>query len=176
MARRALLGTRNGLTQRTRVYLADDAIEVDDIEGYTGVRTRVLLDEVRVITIDRRRSLGAMVALGLAAAAIFASTLLALGSNDSVSAGASVGAGLLVASPLLGLFLFHAIMGVDYVTVFGKRSNAAMSFTFRKAKARRTFEMLRERIDAAQEEASARFAAEAARDVPALPPDFGAAS
>jgi hypothetical protein len=173
MARRALLGTRNGLTQRTRVYLADDAIEVDEIEGYTGVRTRVLLDEVRVITIDRRRNAGTMVLLGLCAATIFLSTLLALSSNDSVSTGATFAAGLALCSPFLGLFLFHAIMGVDYVTVFGKRSNAAMSFTYRKAKARRTLELLREKISAAQDEARTRFAAEAAQNVPVPPGGFG---
>lgn len=164
-ARRTLLGTKSGFAERTRVYLTADAIEVDEIEGYTGVRTRVLLDEVRVITIDRRRSSTLLAWLGFSALLLFG-LLFASMIQDGV--GWALTVAFLVSSPLLGSLLIHGVFGADHLTVFGKRSNASMSFIFQKAKARRTFEMLREKVTLAQDEARARFAAEAGR-----PQDFG---
>jgi hypothetical protein len=172
MARRVLLGTKNGLAERTRVYLAGDALEVDEIEGYTGSRTRVLLDEVRVITYDRRRSMATLIWITVAIFVLFG-LMMVIAQDISHDYAYAVGFATGLTSPLICLFLFHAIMGVDYVTVFGKRSNAAMSFSLRKAKARRTFQLLRERVTQAQEEASARFAAEAAQGLPEAPRDFG---
>jgi hypothetical protein len=161
MTRRTLLGTRSGFSERTRVYLAGDAIEVDDIEGYSGTRRRVLLDEVRAVTLDRRRSKVFLWVVGL--------STLVLGGSIFFTFRAD-GLGLIVAavfcSPLLAWLGFHGAMGIDHLIVFGKRSNAEMTFVINKAKARRTFALLRDLASKAQDEARARIAAETA---PALP-------
>jgi hypothetical protein len=155
MTRRTLLGTKAGFSERTRVYLAGDAIEVDDIEGYSGTRRRVLLDEVRAVTLDRRRSKVFLWIVGLLTL-VFAVSIFLNFRED--------GFGFIFAvvfcSPFLGWFAFHAAMGVDHVTVFGKRSNAEMTFAVNKSKARRTFALLRDLALQAQDEARARIAAE----------------
>jgi hypothetical protein len=155
MTRRTLLGTKAGFSERTRVYLAGDAIEVDDIEGYSGTRRRVLLDEVRAVTLDRRRSKVFLWIVGLLTLAIAVSILL-----NSQEAGVGLVLALVLCSPLLGWFTFHAAMGIDHLTVFGKRSNAEMTFAVNKSKARRTFALLRDLAMQAQDAARARIAAE----------------
>ncbi|TMA14693.1 MAG: hypothetical protein E6J85_20930 [Deltaproteobacteria bacterium] len=60
---RKLLGTASNLATRVRVYLAEDAVEIDEIEGYSGTRKRVLFDEVLLVTLDRRRRLGTIAIL-----------------------------------------------------------------------------------------------------------------
>jgi hypothetical protein len=164
MARRTLLGTKAGFSERTRVYLAGDAIEVDDIEGYSGTRRRVLLDEVRVVTLDRRRSAAFLWIVGLLTLVFFFSIVL----NFSEEGRFAVIFAALFCVPLLAWFAFHAALGIDHVTVFGKRSNAVMAFALNKGKARRTFMLLRDRATLAQDEARARLAAEAEQAVEAV--------
>jgi len=62
-------------------------------------------------------------------------------------------------------FVLHLALGVDCVTVFGKRSLAQMAFSLRKARARAVLMLLRERVQEAQER-ERRRAAESAPPVP----------
>jgi hypothetical protein len=166
MARRILLGTKSGLATRIRVYLAADAVEVDEIEGYTGTRKRVLLDEVLLVTLDRRRRGGALVLLGIMALFFpitFAFSFRALDNTWIV-------ASAIMSSPFLVAFIVYAWLGIDHVTVFGKRTTAVMAFALRKGKARRTFALLRDRIARAQDAERARIAAEGNPSAPAPPP------
>ena len=157
--RRQLLGTASSLMTRVRVYLSADAVEVDEIEGYTGTRRRVLLDEVLLITLDRRHrwlvvlfwaSLGAVLSLP---GAVFS---LSMNNPDGLVISAFMGA------PFFLVALVHLAAGADYVTAFGKRSTAQVAFTLRKGRARGTFALLRERVEQAQEAARARGPAPAA--------------
>jgi hypothetical protein len=62
-------------------------------------------------------------------------------------------------------FVLHLALGVDYVTVFGKRSLAQMAFSLRKARAREVFLLLCERV----QEAQARERRRAAGSAPSVP-------
>lgn len=146
MARR-FLGSAGTWTHRVRVYLADDAVEVDEIEGYEGTRSRVLFDEVLLLTLDRRRRavtlvvcFGVGLSLYLPVAIKPEGILLAIMS--------------VYAAPFLIVGLLHVAFGTDCITVFGRRSTAQMRFSFRKARARRVFAELQERIALAQQGAS----------------------
>jgi hypothetical protein len=166
MARRILLGTKSGLAMRTRVYLAADAVEVDEIEGYTGNRKRVLLDEVLLVTLDRRRSGAALALLGILAL-FFPITF---GFSFSALDDTWIVASAIMSSPFLLAFIIYAWLGTDHVTVFGKRTTAVMAFTLRKGKARRTFALLRERTAQAQDAERARISAEGNLSGPTPPP------
>jgi hypothetical protein len=144
---RKLLGTASNWFTRVRVYLGDGAIEVDEIEGYSGTRKRVLFDEVLLVTLDRRRLLLTVLLHG--GIALF---FVAIGVFTALTARATL-PGVIAASlgaPFWILLLLHLAFGVDQVTVFGKRTTAQMRFTFRKRRAREMFAFLRDRAREAQ--------------------------
>lgn len=160
MTRRTLLGTRSGLVSRMRVYLARDAVEIDEIEGHIGTRKRVLLDEIVLLTLDRRRNRPVLAILALCEVAIlviFALVNAELGRVFAIGAAAS-------SLPFVVPFAVHAWLGTDYVTVFGKRTTAVMAFMLRKGRARHAFEILRERATQAQDAQRAAIAKEQARE------------
>jgi len=167
--RRKLLGTASDFLTRVRVYLTDDAVEIDDIEGYTGVRKRVLFDEVLLVTLDRRRRLQSVLVWG-ALTALFSmpGMIAALAARSD----ARLGGLILIATmggPFFLGFLFHLAAGTDHVTVFGKRTVAQMRFVLRKRRARETFDLLRDLVRKSQQPAESVA-------VPAPPPPADAGS
>jgi hypothetical protein len=148
--RRKLLGTASNLATRVRVYLAEDAVEIDEIEGYSGTRKRVLFDEVLLVTLDRRRRIGSLLIWGALALFFTAIAGLALvGSRPAPLTGALILMALL-GGPFWLVFLAHLALGVDHVTVFGKRSTAQIRFSLRKRRAREVFALLTNRVRDAQ--------------------------
>jgi hypothetical protein len=150
--RRQFLGTVSTVMFRRRVYLAGDAVEVDEIEGYTGTRRRVLLDEVLAVTLDRRRR-WVTILIWLAFGAVFLLPWLFIGLNVRRDQAALVGAvfAAIFGGPFFLLAVMHLIAGADCVTVFGKRGVAQVAFTLRKRHAREVFALLRERTQQAQD-------------------------
>jgi hypothetical protein len=149
---RQFLGKQSSLIRRSRTYLADGAIEVQEIEGYSGRRRRVLFDEVTLVTLDRRRR-----AVRMVLCAVVASVLIASGgfgerdlSRISERSAPLFFLTMIPAAFFLLIFALEAIFGVDTVTVFGKRSYARMSFVFGKGRARRAYEMVVEEVRKAQ--------------------------
>jgi hypothetical protein len=130
---------------RSRSYLSSDAIEVEEIEGYSGTRRSVLLDEVSMLTLDRRVSLWRVVLWGV----LGVLCLVPLVAMDTVTAPEFVAFSLIAAFPL-GLAVLYGVMGFDVVTVFGKRGVAQVRFFVRKRRARQVFEMVREAVERAQ--------------------------
>jgi len=149
--RRQFLGKVSTFMLRTRSYLASDAIEVDEIEGYTGTRRRVLLDEVQLITLDRRRRRSPIFLwLGVGILAFLAVATIGLGNGH----GDWVLPALGFAAPFLLMAAIYLALGTDYVTVFGKRGVAQIAFFLRKKRARELFALLRERAQEAQQRAA----------------------
>ena len=143
---RKLLGTASNLATRVRVYLAEDAVEIDEIEGYSGTRKRVLFDEVLLVTLDRRRRLGTIAILVLLSPGL----LIAATKQD-------LNFGLIwteIVSPAWIALLVHLAFGVDQVTVFGKRTVAQMRFAVRKRRGREVFALLRARVGEVQRAAT----------------------
>jgi hypothetical protein len=136
--RRTLLGTVNGVTSASRVYRTADAVEVDEVEGTDVTRRRVLLDEILLVTHHRERGTAFVVsALGLFLACGALSVLVATADRD---------AAFLVfgftALPALVALVWRLLRGVDVVTVFGKRTRAALRFPLRRARAREVFRLV----------------------------------
>jgi hypothetical protein len=73
---------------------------------------------------------------------------------------------LMLAAVVAALGILRLILGVDIVTVFGRRSRAAVRYGFRKAFARQVFENICARTAAAQQ----RRAEEIAASEPPPPP------
>jgi len=152
--RRKLLGTASDFLTRVRIYLTDDAVEIDEIEGYTGVRKRVLFDEVLLVTLDRRRKLQSLLLWGgLTLLFSMPGTIAAyVGPSDARLGGLIMIA--LMGGPFFLGFVVHGVVGTDHVTVFGKRTIAQMRFVLRKRRARETFDLLRDVVRRSQQPAA----------------------
>jgi hypothetical protein len=141
--RRKVLGRDAGFGLRTYIFLTPDALEVDEVDGVNVVRTRVLLEDVLLVTFHRRLPWGLLWTLGLLLA--FGAALMTL-----VPAGPGRLAFALLAFPVPSLLLLSAVFGVYYVTVFGRRSKARMGWRLGGGRARRVFALLVERVERAQ--------------------------
>lgn len=163
---RTFIGSLASVGSRSRVYLSQEAVEVDEIEGYRGTRSRVLLDEVRLVTLDRRRSKVVLLLSGGVTLCFAALLGLALAGKAEQPFLITLA---MVASLFLLVFIGHAAIGNDVVTIFGARSKAQISFSLRKRRAREIFALVQERVAAAQ-------AKQRGRHPPEVPPASGGES
>jgi hypothetical protein len=171
--RRTHLGTETGLSHVRRVYRTADAIEVDEVEGTDVSRRRVLLDEVVLVTLHRAYGLAFVLSM-IVLLTVFGFLTLILALADRTAG--LVSFGLTVAPPLAALGLRLAL-GVDTVTVFGRRTKAEIPFWFRKARAREVFRLVcrlaRDRQERAARELLLARRSAAAAVPPALVPPAG---
>ena len=149
--RRTLLGRAYDLAGRQRVYATPEGLEVDEVEGWDVTRTRVLFDDVLLVTYHRYLGWVFLLITGLFAGLTGLIALVAA----LVDPQAGIAAVLLSGFPVaLVLFLLRLIFRVDAVTVYGRRTKAQMRFSFRKGRAREVFEWVCERTRRAQEAAA----------------------
>jgi hypothetical protein len=148
--RRIRLGTHASITSRSQIYLGAEGIEIDEHSGFaSGQRTRVLFDEVQLVTLDRRRSKPGLWISAFGIVFIVVCCLIAFsgvkdrGTEMTAAYGFTV---LLLSAPFWLYLTIHLIFGADHVTIFGKRSTAKLSFNFRKARAREVFAIVRDRV------------------------------
>jgi hypothetical protein len=136
--RRTLLGTTSGLSSFSRVYRTADAVEVDEIEGTDVTRRRVLLEEVLLVT--HHREYGTAFVLTLLA------VLTVFGAMSALAAAAQISVGLVLFAftglPALLALALRLALGLDVVTVFGRRTRATVHFSVRKARAREVFRLV----------------------------------
>jgi hypothetical protein len=140
--RRTPLGREFRLAGRSYVFLTADAVEVDDLDGFDVVRTRVLLDDVMQLTLHKRPPWGLFWTVLLVMAFI---TLLI-----GIFPASARGTVMLYVGPVFAVSLaanvVRVVFGVHYVTVFGRRSKARVAFYVRGRKAREVFSLLLQRI------------------------------
>lgn len=136
--RRSLIGKRNGVSSRQRIYQTADAIEVDELEGYDVTRRRVFFDDIVLVTYHQFLGWPFLVLMGVL---LTVSTLFTL-----VAFGGGWGPGLVVFSisalPCLVAIILRLVLKVDAVTVYGKRTRAQIPFWFRKQQARQLYQQI----------------------------------
>lgn len=171
--RRERLGRWSGLFGgRQTVYAVDDGVEVDELDGYEVTRRRVFWEDVLLVTYHRKIGV-AFPVFTVLAAALFGLMAFGIGTANP-TAGAVIAA--IFCTPFIVALGLRLALGVDVVTVFGRRTMARMRFSFLKARARRTFDMIIDRARRAQDQIARRYAnedaARAASDT-ASPPAAG---
>jgi hypothetical protein len=147
-ARLIFLGRKSGFLIRERVFRFPDGLQVDVVLGAQVRCQRVFFDEVHLVTLHRARGWLLLLVTGI----LF---LVAAGASLLVGAisGLPTGLGIffLTALPAAVAFFVRLGLGVDVVTVHGKRSRAVMHFSLKKARAREVFllvaRLARERQD-----------------------------
>ncbi|MBA3939278.1 MAG: hypothetical protein H0X38_17655 [Planctomycetes bacterium] len=139
------LGNLISFGDRSSVFLCADRLEIDQFEGYDVETKRVFFNDVLLITRHNHYSRMGLWLTGISTAIGMLIWLFSLTSTSSVS-WAAFFIGFLPNLPFLALFLIPYVR----VTVFGKRTKAAMSWHFRHARAAAVYAELVALVEQAQ--------------------------
>ena len=162
--RRTLIGKRNGVSSRQRIYRTADALEIEEVEGYDVTRRRVFFDDIVLVTYHQFLGWPFLVAMGvLLTFSVFFTVIASLGSRQS-----GFVVFLLSVLPCLIALGLRLVLRVDAVTVYGKRTRAQIPFWFRKQRARQVYQQICRLAREHQERVARQVAAAAAR--PLVPP------
>jgi hypothetical protein len=133
---KAFVGSRTTLATRERVFETDDAIVVETTDQYELSRKHVLFEDILLITFHREigwtfvmLQIAIIAFVGIVGGLMFAA-------NAPARAVAIAGA---FALPSAIAIVVRLIFKVDVVSVFGRRSRAAIPFSFRKKRARELY-------------------------------------
>jgi hypothetical protein len=168
--KRDLIARSSHLATRQRIYRVADGLEVDEIDHFEVRRSRVLYEDVILMTYHRRRGIWFLLISGLIAAGFGVLSFLII--KDEAIAGWTV-AGITFLPAFL-IFATRLIFGIDEVNVYSRRSQANMRFVFRKGRARELMNEIAEVIRQRQQSASPAPTAPIApypADAPPAPPE-----
>jgi hypothetical protein len=159
---RTYLGSNNTIASREKVYETADAIEAQTSNQYEINQKRVLFDDVQLVTLHRERGTAYLIIIGCTAL-LFLLPGLGFAITGVYPAAITF---LVLASPFIAMFIVRALLGVDVVTIFGRRSKAAIRFPIRKTRARDVYTHLMRVIRESQERLAARYAEENLPEAP----------
>jgi hypothetical protein len=131
--KRKLLGRNTGVMLRETVYETADAIECESHEGYEVTRRRVLFEEVLLVTMHREVGLPYVITMG-GAAMIFGGVAFFARAEPAFA----ITFGIFALPFFIGCVI-RLVLKLDYVSVFGRRSKAAVRFSLRKRRAREVY-------------------------------------
>jgi len=130
--KRKRIGRWNDLVTRQVIYQTNDGIEVDEIDHFEVQRKRVFYEDVVLVTRHHYMGPGfiaVMLLVGLGFIAIGVATRV----TGAIITFAIIGAPFVIAG------ILRVALGVEVITVFGKRSRARIRYVYRKAFARQIF-------------------------------------
>jgi len=168
-AKRRRIGSWNDVATRQVVYETDLGVEVDELDHFEIIRRRVFFDDVLLVTYHKEVGPSFVVMMAIFTAGFIA---LAFVSRELVPLASSFAA---LAALTLILGVARLMMKVDVITIFGRRSKAAIRYAYRKAFARRIFENICANAAAAQQRRAEELAsieppAPVVEEEPPLPP------
>lgn len=134
---RKLLGKSRTIGSRAEIYQVDDGLVIEASEQYDVVQRRVLFDDVLMVTIHREK--GALYLAGTGVIALFFLGIALLILSISIDAWPAALIFALFGTPALLAFLLRLFLGIDIVTIFGRRSKATIRFALRKQRAREAY-------------------------------------
>jgi uncharacterized integral membrane protein len=134
---RKRLGKSRSIGSRATIYQGADALEIEVNEQYEVVEKRVLFDDVLMVTIHREKGAFYLVLTALMALFFLGIAILIVSFNvDAWRVAIFFG---VFGLPALIAFLTRLFLGVDVVTVFGRRSKTDLRFALRKQRAREVY-------------------------------------
>lgn len=139
------------MATRQLVYQSDDALKVDEIDHFEIVRKRVYFDDVLLATMHRQVGISFVITM-----ALFFLLLLGIAVAFESAREMGISAGFAIASlPFLLALLSRLLLRQEIITIYGRRSKAAMKFTFRKTFAHEKFDEICSLVTQAQERIAA---------------------
>jgi len=175
--RRTLLGRSTSLVAREAIWQLPDGLEIQSKENYEVVRRRVLYEDIVFVTFHRRYGVAYLLLTGLTAL-LFLTIAVSIIASMGFSSWPATIVFVVIGFPALIAFALRLMFRVDVITVFGKRTKAAIRFRLRKKRARDTYEQIIAAVGAAQTRLAREIAAEdaaiaaeerVAGDAPPLP-------
>ena len=145
---RTLLGRSTGAASRTVVYQTPDGFEIETREQYEVIQRRVLYDDVLFVTYHREMGAVYLILTGLVSLLFIVISISVLSIDIDYWPAALIVGGL--GLPAVLAFLARLMFRVDVITIFGRRSKAAMRFGLRKKQARETYGQICAAVRAAQ--------------------------
>jgi hypothetical protein len=145
---RTYLGKLPTLGDREYVYLCDDALEIDLIDGYSVETKRSFFSDIIMITWHQRYSRWGLWLSGSLLVFVGIITLLVIKSSGSGIVGLIVSCVMM--APVIVIFLCF-LRRYAIIKIYGKRTNASLSWHYRHEKSRRIFADLTRRIRQYQE-------------------------
>jgi uncharacterized integral membrane protein len=148
---RKVLGRSRSFGSRATIYQGADALEIEVSEQYEVVEKRVLFDDVLMVTIHREKGVFYLILTALLALFFLGIGILIVSVNvDAWPAAIFFG---VFGFPFLIAFLTRLLLGVDVVTVFGRRSKTDLRFALRKQRAREAYGTICAAVRSAQRRA-----------------------
>lgn len=166
---RTRIGTSARAFGREAVYELPDGIEIEATENYEVIRRRVLFEDVLLITYHREIGIWFVVLNGLIGGFFLFMGVVIVSAQRSGSVWPYLTPWLVMAIPFLVAAALRAIMGVDVISIFGRRSKAQIRFTLRKQRAREVYGRILARVRQAQKSLENEIAASAVVEMPAMP-------
>lgn len=145
--KRTLLGTESGIASRQRVYETEDGIIVEATDQYELTRKSVLFEDVMLVTYHREIGWAYVLVLSAIAFVFFAIAGTAYASGAPLAVTGTIAA---IAAVVVIPIVVRLILKVDVVSIFGRRSRAAVHFSFRKQRARELYGRICSRTRQAQ--------------------------
>ena len=165
MSARTRLSSMRTLMGSDTAFLGEDSVDVDQSVNYEVVKRRVFFDDVQLVTLHRERGLWFLLATGAWGLLWLAITIFII-AIDVKSWPVALGF-LVIGAPAAIAFMLRLALGRDVVTVFGRRSKAAVKFgMFRKQRAREAYGQICSAVRRTQARAT-----RAESPTPVLPPD-----
>src|SRR5262249_11734853 len=145
------IGRFNDVATRQVVYQTDYALEIDEIDQFEIARRRVYFDDILLVTMHSRIGVAFTVTM-----AIFAALFLSIGAALQYASEPTAAMWVpgFPAPFILGLAT-RLLLKQEVIPVYGRRSKAAMRFTFRKTYATEKFVEICDLARRAQEEIAA---------------------
>ena len=144
-------------------------LEVESIENYEVIRRRVLFEDVLLITFHREMGFWFILLNGLAGAFFLFIGVVVVRTQLRGNMWAYLAPWLVMAFPFLLFAALRAILGVEVISIFGRRSKAQIRFTFRKRRAREVYGRILARVRQAQKALASEVAESAVTAMPEVP-------
>ncbi len=129
--KRELLSRSSSIATRQRVYRVADGLEIDEVDHYEVRRSRVLYEDVVLVTFHRYHGFWFFIIVGLIALP-FGWMSWGFGRTDALIGLISFA---ITTAPLVIILLLRATLGVDEINIYSRRSQARMRFFLRKRRA-----------------------------------------
>jgi hypothetical protein len=166
---RTRLGSTARAFGRESVYELPDGIEIESTENYEVIRRRVLFEDVLLITYHREIGFWFVLLNGLVGAFFLLMGVVIVSVQRSGSVWPFLTPWLVMAFPFLLAASLRAILGVEVISIFGRRSKAQIRITFRKQRAREIYGRILARVRQAQRALESEVAESAAAAMPQVP-------
>lgn len=147
---RKLIGKSSSLMGREAVWQMSEGFEIQSKERFEVVRRRVLFEEILFVTHHRTYGPVYLIVTGLFALFFFTVAIVIIAAAGFEGWPFAL-AFALIGLPALVAFVLRLMFRLDVITVYGKRTKAAIRFRLRKQRARDVYAQITREVRIAQE-------------------------